>query len=48
MAQTIEQRLSDAFLILQIRQSERTTAEEVRMTQMEPEQQLGGLFSIDY
>ena len=46
MAQTIEQRLSDAFLILQIRQSERTTAEEVRMTQMELEQQLGGLFSL--
>ena len=46
MMQTIEQRLSDAFLILQIRQSERTTAEEVRMTQMELEAQLGGLFSL--
>ena len=29
-----------------MRQSERTTAEEVRMTQMELEQQLGGLFSV--
>jgi len=35
-----------AFLILNVRQSERTTAEEVRMTQMELEQQLGGLFSL--
>ena len=43
---TIEKRLSEAFLILSIRQSERTTAEEVRMTQMELEQQLGGLFSL--
>lgn len=46
MAQQLETRLSDAFLILNIRQSERTTAEEVRMTQMELEQQLGGLFSL--
>jgi hypothetical protein len=43
---TIEKRLSEAFLILSVRQSERTTAEEVRMTQMELEQQLGGLFSL--
>ena len=42
----LEKRLSEAFLILQVRQSERTTAEEVRMTQMELEQQLGGLFSL--
>ena len=42
----IEKRLAEAFLILNVRQSERTTAEEVRMTQMELEQQLGGLFSL--
>ena len=42
----LEKRLSEAFLILNVRQSERTTAEEVRMTQMELEQQLGGLFSL--
>ena len=42
----LEQRLSEAFLILSVRQSERTTAEEVRMTQMELEQQLGGLFGL--
>jgi len=46
MMQQLEKRLSEAFLILNIRQSERTTAEEVRMTQMELEQQLGGLFSL--
>ena len=44
--QTLEKRLNEAFLILSVRQSERTTAEEVRMTQMELEQQLGGLFSL--
>jgi hypothetical protein len=38
--------LSEAFLILSVRQSERTTAEEVRLTQLELEQQLGGLFSL--
>ena len=42
----LSQRLSDAFLILNVRNSERTTAEEVRMTQLELEQQLGGLFSL--
>jgi len=46
MAGTLERRISDAFLVMNIRQSERTTAEEVRMTQMELEQQLGGLFSL--
>ena len=44
--QHLERRISDAFLVLQVRQSERTTAEEVRLTQMELEQQLGGLFSL--
>lgn len=46
MASTLERRLSEAFLVLNIRQSERTTAEEVRMTQFELESQLGGLFSL--
>ena len=46
LMQQLEKRLSEAFLILSVRQSERTTAEEVRMTQMELEQQLGGLFSL--
>ena len=46
VAQTLEKRILDAFLVLQIRQSERTTAEEVRMTQMELNEQLGGLFSL--
>ena len=44
--QTLEKRLNEAFLILSVRQSERTTAEEVRMTQMELEQQLGGLCGL--
>ena len=44
--QTLERRLSEAFLVLTVRQSERTTAEEVRLTQLELEQQLGGLFSL--
>ena len=43
---TLEKRLSEAFLILNVRQSERTTAQEVQMTQMELEQQLGGLFGL--
>jgi hypothetical protein len=46
LVNVLERRLSEAFLILNVRQSERTTAEEVRMTQMELEQQLGGLFSL--
>ena len=45
MANVLGQRISDAFMVLNIRQSERTTAEEVRLTQLELEQQLGGLFS---
>lgn len=44
--QVLDRRISDAFLVLQVRQSERTTAEEVRLTQLELEQQLGGLFSL--
>ena len=46
MAATLAQRLGEAFLELQVRQSERTTAEEVRLTQLELEQQLGGIFSL--
>ena len=46
MVTQLERRISEAFLILNVRQSERTTAEEVRMTQMELDQQLGGLYSL--
>ncbi|MEL0190521.1 MAG: portal protein [Candidatus Poseidoniales archaeon] len=46
MAQTLERRIGDGFLQLNVRQSERTTAEEVRLTQLELEQQLGGIFSL--
>ena len=45
-AQQLESRILDAFLVLNIRQSERTTAEEVRVTQQELNEQLGGLFSL--
>ena len=44
--QMLERRIAEAFLVLTVRQSERTTAEEVRLTQLELEQQLGGLFSL--
>ena len=43
---TLERRLNEAFLILSVRDSERTTAQEVQMTQLELEQQLGGLFGL--
>ena len=46
LAQQIEKRILDAFLVLNVRDSERTTAEEVRMTQQELNEQLGGLFSL--
>ena len=46
LANQLEKRLLEAHLVLNIRQSERTTAEEVRLTQLELEQQLGGLFSL--
>ena len=46
LATQIERRILDAFLVMNIRDSERTTAEEVRMTQAELEKQLGGLFSL--
>ena len=44
MVTNLTQRLSDAFLVLSIRQSERTTAEEVRATQQELNEQLGGIY----
>ena len=46
MANQLGARISEAFMVLNVRQSERTTAEEVRLTQLELEQQLGGLFSL--
>ncbi len=46
MANQLGERINDGFLVLQIRQSERTTAEEVRLTQLELEQGLGGMFSL--
>ena len=46
MAQTIERRLTEAFLVMNVRNAERVTAEEVRLTQLELEQQLGGIFSL--
>ena len=44
MIQNLTQRLSDAFLILSVRQSERTTASEVQAVQQELNEQLGGIF----
>jgi hypothetical protein len=46
VAQTIERRLLEAFLVMNVRNAERVTAEEVRLTQLELEQQLGGIFSL--
>ena len=46
MANTIEKRLLEAFLVMNVRNAERVTAEEVRLTQLELEQQLGGIFSL--
>ena len=44
MITQLTQRLSEAFLILTVRQSERTTAEEIRATQQELNEQLGGIY----
>ena len=46
MVQSIERRLLEAFLVMNVRNAERVTAEEVRLTQLELEQQLGGIFSL--
>lgn len=44
MIQSLTTRLADAFLVLQVRQSERTTASEVMATQQELSEQLGGIY----
>jgi hypothetical protein len=46
MVASLEARILEAFLVLRPRHSERTTAGEVRMSQMELELQQGGLFSL--
>ena len=46
LSQQIERRILEAFLVMNIRNAERVTAEEVRLTQLELEQSLGGLFSL--
>ena len=46
LAATIERRILEAFLVMNIRNAERVTAEEVRLTQLELEQSLGGIFSL--
>ena len=46
LMQTLERRLLEAHLVMNPRDAERVTAEEVRLTQLELEQQLGGLFSL--
>ena len=46
MVNQLGQRVSEAFMVMNVRQSERTTAEEVRLTQLEADLQLGGLFSL--
>ena len=44
MIADLTQRISDAFLILNVRQSERTTATEVNQTRMELDRQLSGIY----
>ena len=46
MSVGIERRLKENFLVMNVRNAERVTAEEVRLTQLELEQQLGGIFSL--
>ena len=46
LAAAIEKRILEAFLVMNIRNAERVTAEEVRLTQLELEQSLGGIFSL--
>ena len=46
LASVIEKRILEAFLVMNIRNAERVTAEEVRLTQLELEKSLGGLFSL--
>ena len=44
MVRDLTQRLQDAFLVLSVRQSERTTATEVQAVQQELNEQLGGIY----
>ena len=46
LAAAIEKRILEAFLVMNVRNAERVTAEEVRLTQLELEQSLGGIFSL--
>ena len=46
LAASIEKRILEAFLVMNVRNAERVTAEEVRLTQLELEKSLGGLFSL--
>ena len=46
LAAQLEKRILEAFLVMNIRNAERVTAEEVRLTQLELEKSLGGLFSL--
>jgi hypothetical protein len=46
LSSQIEKRILEAFLVMNVRNAERVTAEEVRLTQLELEQSLGGLFSL--
>ena len=46
LSAAIEKRILEAFLVMNIRNAERVTAEEVRLTQLELEQSLGGRFSL--
>jgi hypothetical protein len=46
MIGSYERRLLEAFLVMNPRNAERVTAEEIRLTQLELESQLGGLFSL--
>ncbi len=45
MVQTLTQRLSEAFLVFTPRDSERTTAEEIRFTQQALDEMLGGIYA---
>ena len=45
MINMLTQRLSDAFLVLDVRKSERTTATEVQATIQELNEQLGGIYT---
>ena len=46
LSASIEKRILEAFLVMNVRNAERVTAEEVRLTQLELEQSLGGLYSL--